>query len=53
MRDKTHAKDSQDYEKDNLEEVPVTVVSDLEQYQFPSSEGVHYLEIRFNSAACD
>lgn len=48
----THAEDTENYEKDNLEEMPITVVGDLEQYQFPGSEGIHDLKARANSDAC-
>ena len=49
MTDFTYTEDAKDYEKDDLEEMPITVVGDLEQYQFPRSEGVHCLEVRHNS----
>lgn len=49
----THAKYSEDYEKDDLEEMPITVIGDLEQYQFSSPEGVHDLKVRSNSDARD
>jgi hypothetical protein len=41
----THAEDTEDYEKYNLEEMPITVVSDLKQYQIPSPEGIRRLEV--------
>lgn len=44
MSDLTHAEDSENYEKDNLEEMPIPVVGDLEQHQFPGSVGVHDLK---------
>lgn len=47
----TYTEDTNDYEKDDLEEMPVTVVSDLEQYQLPRSEGVHCLNVPDNSDA--
>jgi len=32
--------------------MPITVVGDLKQYQFPRSEGVHCLEVHHNSDTC-
>lgn len=49
MKDSTHAEDAKDDKEDDLEEMPITVVGDLEQYQFPRSEGIHYLKVRSNS----
>jgi hypothetical protein len=45
----TYTEDAKDYEKDDLEEMPIAVVGDLKQYQFPRSKGVHRLEVRHNS----
>ena len=47
----THTKDSEDYEKDDFEEMPITVVGDLEQYQFAGPEGVHDLKVGSSSDA--
>jgi hypothetical protein len=52
MTELTHAEDSENYEKDNLEEMPITVVGNLEQYQLPGPKGIHDLEARSNSGAC-
>ena len=52
LTDFTHTEDTKDYEKYNLKEMPITVVGDLEQYQFPRSEGVHCLEARYSSDTC-
>lgn len=38
-----HPKDSKDDEEDNFEEVPISVISYLEQYEFASTEGIHCL----------
>jgi hypothetical protein len=43
MTDFTYTEDAKDYKEYNLEEMPITVVGDLEQYQLPRSEGIHYL----------
>ena len=45
----TYTEDAKDYKKYNLEEMPITIVGDLEQHQFPRSEGVHNLGVRSNS----
>ena len=37
----TYPEYSDDDEKDDLEEVPVAVVGDLEEYEFARAEGVH------------
>lgn len=50
--DAAYTKDAKDYEKYNLEEMPVAAVGDLKQYQFPRPEGVHCLEVRYNSDTC-
>ena len=50
--DFTYSEDSKDYKKYNLEEMPITIVGDLEQYQFPGSEGVHDLQVHSNSDTC-
>lgn len=47
----TYTEDTDDYEKDYLKEMPVTVVGDLEQYQLPRSERVHCLKAPDNSDA--
>lgn len=39
----TYSKYSKDDEKDDLKEVPVTLIGHLEQYQFAGSEWVHGL----------
>ena len=41
----TNPKDTQDDEEDNLEEMPVTVVRDLEQDEFTATVWVHSLNI--------
>lgn len=43
---RTYAEYAQDYEKYYLEEVPVSVVCDLEQYQFATAIRVHGLKWR-------
>lgn len=35
--------DAKDDEENDFKEMPVAVVGDLEEYQFPCSEGVHGL----------
>ena len=52
MTDCTYAEDAKDDKKYDLEEMPITVVGDLEQYKLPRSEGVHHLKVRSNSDAC-
>ena len=49
LTDFTYTEDAKDYEEDNLEEMPITVVGNLKQYQFPRSKGVHCLEVRHYS----
>ena len=49
MKGFTYAEDAKDDEEYNLEEMPITVVRDLEQYQFPCSEGIHCLGVRHDS----
>lgn len=49
MTDFTYTEDAEDYKEDDLEEMPITVVGDLKQYQFPRSEGVHCLEVHNKS----
>lgn len=41
---RAYPKDSEDDEEYNLEEMPIPIVSDLEQYQLSCSERVHCLE---------
>lgn len=48
-RSGTYTEDPEDDEKDDLEEMPIPVIGDLEQYQFPSPEGIHGLKVRSNS----
>lgn len=38
-----YPKDPKDHKENDLEEVPISVVSYLEQYEFASTEGVHCL----------
>ena len=38
-----YSKDTYDEEEENLEEMPVSVVRDLEKYEFSCSEGIHCL----------
>ena len=47
----TYTEDTDYYEEDDLEEMPVTIVGDLEQYQLPRSERVHCLKVPDNSDA--
>ena len=49
MTDSTYTEDAKDDKENDLEEMPITVVGDLEQYQLPRPEGVHYLKVRSNS----
>jgi len=49
LTDFTYTEDAEDYKEDDLEEMPITVVGDLKQYQFPRSEGVHCLEVHNKS----
>jgi len=49
MTGSAYTKYAKDDEKHNLEEMPITVVGNLEQYQLPCSEGVHCLEARQNA----
>ncbi len=41
---RTYPEYAQDYEEDYLEEVPVSVVCDLEQYEFAASIRIHGLD---------
>jgi hypothetical protein len=40
---RAHAKDAEDDEEHDLEEVPVAVVGDLEEHKLAGPEGVHGL----------
>ena len=37
----THPENAKDNEEHNLEEVPISVIGDLEQYEFPAAVRVH------------
>ena len=39
---------AQDYEEDYLEEMPITIVRNLEQYEFSTTIRVHGLEFMIN-----
>lgn len=43
MMESNYPKDAQNYEEDNFKEMPVAVVSDLEQYQLSTAIGIHDL----------
>ena len=40
----THAEDPDENEESKLEEVPISIKVDLEQYELPSSERIHCAE---------
>ena len=40
-RRETHPEDAEDNEEHDLEEVPISIVSDLEQHEFPAAIRVH------------
>ena len=48
----THPEDAEDYEEHNLEKVPISIVSDLEQHEFSAAIRVHGREgdSRYQSA---
>ena len=39
--DDAHAKYPDDHEENNFKEMPVSVIGDLEEHQFPGAERVH------------
>jgi hypothetical protein len=43
ITNRTHPKDSQNHEKDDLKEMPISIICDLEKDELASTERVHCL----------
>ena len=43
LRGRAHPEDAKDDEEDDLEEMPVSIVSDLEKHEFTGSKWIHGL----------